>query len=132
LGVERDHIKPTATLEGDLGAESIDFPDIAFRLEREFMIRIPRGELFSQVLLQDTTEIVRDGRVTEAGLDFLRSTVPYADFSGLARDRRLNRISDLFTVDLLTSYVNWRLGGNEDSESDVRAPATLNSSMRWR
>ena len=32
LNVEEDDIKPTATLQGDLGAESIDFLDIVFRL----------------------------------------------------------------------------------------------------
>ena len=47
LGVEKDDIKPSATLQGDLGAESIDFLDVVFRLEREFMIRIPRGELLT-------------------------------------------------------------------------------------
>ena len=43
LNVDEDEIKPTATLQGDLGAESIDFLDIVFRLEREFGIKIPRG-----------------------------------------------------------------------------------------
>ena len=46
LNVDEDEIKPTSTLQGDLGAESIDFLDIVFRLEREFGIKIPRGELF--------------------------------------------------------------------------------------
>ena len=36
LNVDEDEIKPTATLQGDLGAESIDFLDIVFRLERAF------------------------------------------------------------------------------------------------
>ena len=40
LGVEEDDIKPSATLQADLGAESIDFLDIVFRLEREFEIKI--------------------------------------------------------------------------------------------
>ena len=51
LGVERDEIKPSATLQGDLGAESIDFLDIIFRLEREFRIKIPRGELIMEPVL---------------------------------------------------------------------------------
>ena len=46
LNVDEDEIQPTSTLQGDLGAESIDFLDIVFRLEREFGIKIPRGELF--------------------------------------------------------------------------------------
>ena len=46
LGVDDDEIQPDATLVGDLGAESIDFLDIVFRLEKSFEIKIPRGELF--------------------------------------------------------------------------------------
>jgi acyl carrier protein len=125
LGVEKDDIKPSATLQGDLGAESIDFLDIVFRLEREFMIRIPRGELFSELLFADVTPILEDGRVTDAGLAALRSKLPYADWNSLERDRRLNRINDLITVNLLSSYVKWKLGGSEEVDCALQAPATL-------
>jgi hypothetical protein len=50
--------------------------------------------------------------------------MPYADLSTLERDRRLNRIGDLITVDLLSSYVTWRLGGNVDSDSNLESAAT--------
>lgn len=43
LGLEVDDVGYSARLIGDLGAESLDFLDIAFRLERAFEIRIPRG-----------------------------------------------------------------------------------------
>jgi acyl carrier protein len=125
LGVEQHDIKPSATLQGDLGAESIDFLDVVFRLEREFMIRIPRGELFSELLFQDVTQILEDGHVTDAGLAALRSKLPYADWNSLERDRRLNRISDLITVNLLTSYVTWKLGGSDEVDCALQAPATL-------
>ena len=111
LGVEEDDITPSATLQGDLGAESIDFLDIVFRLEREFMIKIPQGELFSELIFRDDTEIVQDGRVTDLGLAALRSRMPYADLRALERDRRLDRVDDLFTVGLLSSYLTWKLGG---------------------
>jgi acyl carrier protein len=119
LGVEEDDIKPASTLQGDLGAESIDFLDIVFRLEREFMIKIPRGELFSDLLFQSAADIVQDGHVTDEGLATLRLRMPYADLGALERDRRLNRINDLFTVDLLSSYVNWRLGGSGEYGSEA-------------
>ena len=125
LGVEKDDIKPSATLQGDLGAESIDFLDIVFRLEHEFMIRIPRGELFSELLFQDVTQILEDGRVTDAGLAALRSKLPYADWNSLERDRRLNRINDLITVNLLSSYVKWKLAGSEEVDCALQAPANL-------
>src|SRR5262249_41495623 len=125
LGVEKDDIKPSATLQGDLGAESIDFLDIVFRLEREFMIRIPRGELFSELLFEDVTTILEDGHVSDAGLAALRSKMPYADWNSLERDRRLDRISDLITVNLLSSYVTWKVRGSEEADCELPAPATL-------
>src|SRR4051812_27818285 len=82
LGVDVGDVTPSATLVGDLGAESIDFLDIVFRLEREFGVKIPRGELFIESVFQDNTEYVRDGRLTDEGLTELRSRMPYADLSG--------------------------------------------------
>jgi acyl carrier protein len=74
LGVEQDDITPSASLQRDLGAESIDFLDIVFRLEREFMIKIRQGELFPEPVFQRGTEIVRGGQVTDEGLAALRAT----------------------------------------------------------
>jgi acyl carrier protein len=117
LGLEEDDIKPSATLQGDLGAESIDFLDIVFRLEREFGIKIPRGELFSEPVFQTAADFVRDGNVTDEGLAELRAQMPYADLSFLERDRRLSRIDDLFTVDLLVSYIRWKGLEGRDGQS---------------
>src|SRR6185437_12263070 len=79
LNVDEDEIKPTSTLQGDLGAESIDFLDIVFRLEREFGIKIPRGELFPESIFQGDPEFVQDGKVTSRGLEELRTKMPFAD-----------------------------------------------------
>jgi len=68
LGVEEDDIKPSATLQGDLGAESIDFLDIVFRLEREFMIKIPQGELLPALVFRADPDNVRDGQLTDESL----------------------------------------------------------------
>src|SRR5436853_7188804 len=109
LNVEEDEIKPTATLQGDLGAESIDFLDIVFRLEREFGIKIPRGELFPESIFQGDPEFVQNGRVTEKGLQELRQRMPFADLDGFEQDPELTRLSDLFTVDLITRYIEGKL-----------------------
>ena len=53
LGVDDDEVTRSATLQGDLGAESIDFLEIVFRLERNFGIKITRGERFPENLLAD-------------------------------------------------------------------------------
>jgi acyl carrier protein len=101
LNVDDDELSPTAKLQGDLGAESIDFLDVIFRLEREFAIKIPRGELFPESIFQGNADFVREGRVTDQGMQELRSRMPYADLEAFDKDRRLNSVSDLFTVGLV-------------------------------
>src|SRR6516164_10856928 len=123
LNVDEEEIKPTSTLQGDLGAESIDFLDIVFRLEREFAIKIPRGELFPESVFQGNPEFVREGQVTDQGMAELRSRMPYADLDRFDRDRRLTTVPDLFTVDLVTRYVAWKLGrGAATVSRDPAAP----------
>jgi acyl carrier protein len=109
LNVDENQVEPWATLQGDLGAESIDMLDITFRLEREFDIRIPRGELFPESLFHGDPEFVQGGRVTDAGMRELRASMPYADLGAFDRDRSLTGIPDLFTVDLVIRYVAWKL-----------------------
>src|SRR5437773_5742565 len=110
LGVEEDDVAPSATLQGDLGAESIDFLDIVFRLEREFAIKIPRGELFPESIFQGDPEFVHDGKVTEKGLAELRTKMPFADLSKFEDNPEVSAISDLFTVDMITRYIQGKLG----------------------
>ncbi len=111
LNVDEDEIRPDATLQGDLGAESIDFLDIVFRLEREFGIKIPRGELFPESIFQGDPEFVQDGKVTDKGLNELRARMPFADLSQFEKDPELGHLSDMFTVDLITRYIQGKLGG---------------------
>jgi len=110
LNVDEDEVTPTARLQGDLGAESIDFLDILFRLEREFGFKIPRGELFPESIFQGDPELVRDGRVTEKGLAELRSRLPFADLSEFEQRPELSAIGDLFTVAMITRYIAGKLG----------------------
>jgi len=125
LSVEEDDIKPCATLRGDLGAESIDFLDIVFRLEREFGIKIPRGELFPDPISPGDSDFERDGELTNEAVALLRSRMAYADLSDLERDRRLSRIEDLFTVELVASYITWKLAGSGEADRDARVDSRL-------
>src|SRR5262245_53585303 len=109
LNVDEDEVRPAATLQGDLEAESIDFLDIVFRLEREFGIKVPRGELFPESVFQGDPDLVRDGRVTDRGMAELRSRMPYADLDSFDHDRRLGAVPELFTVALVNRYVTWKL-----------------------
>ena len=115
LNVDEDDIKPTSTLQGDLGAESIDFLDIVFRLEREFAVKIPRGELFPESIFQGDPEFVQNGRVTDKGLSELRSRMPFADLSKFEQSPEVSHISDLFTVEMITRYIQGKL--NEPSNN---------------
>ena len=109
LNVEQEEIKPTSTLQGDLGAESIDFLDIVFRLEREFGIKIPRNELFPESIFQGDPDFVQNGMVTQKGLDELRQKIPFADISRFEKNPELTAISDLFTVEMITKYIEGKL-----------------------
>jgi acyl carrier protein len=112
LNVDEEDITPTSTLQGDLGAESIDFLDIVFRLEREFGIKIPRGELFPESIFQGDPELVQNGRVTDKGLHELRSKMPFADITKFEANPELSNLSDLFTVELITRYIQGKLTSN--------------------
>jgi acyl carrier protein len=126
LNVGEDEVTPQATLQGDLGAESIDFLDIVFRLEREFGIKIPRGELFPESIFQGDPEFVLDGRVTDKGMGELAERIPFADLGNFEHDRRVTAVTDLFTVDLITRYVTWKLinvggaGANVSGQAPVK------------
>ena len=110
LNVDEDEVTPKATLQGDLGAESIDFLDIVFRLERQFGIKMPRGELFPESIFQGDPEFVQDGKVTTKGLSELRTRMPFADISKFEQNPELSKISDLFTVEMITRYIEGKLG----------------------
>jgi acyl carrier protein len=114
LNVDEEDIKPSATLQGDLGAESIDFLDIVFRLEREFGIKIPRGELFPESIFQGDPEFVQDGKVTQKGLAELKARMPFADLSSFEKNPDVSGISDLFTVELITRYIEGKLSNGSN------------------
>ena len=108
LGVDEDEVTRDATLQGDLGAESIDFLDIVFRLERNFGIKIPRGELFPENLTADP-EWIADGKLTSKGVEELKARLPFADISKIESDPAIDKIGDLYTVDMLVQYVQSKL-----------------------
>ena len=108
LGVDEDEVTPEATLVGDLGAESIDFLDIVFRLEQAFKISIPRGELFPEDVLTNA-EYVKDGKVTEAGVAELRKRMPFADLDEFAANPVVQDFGNLLTVADMCRFVEGKL-----------------------
>ncbi len=109
LAVDDDEVTYEATLMGDLGAESIDFLDIVFRLEKAFGTKIPREELFPAESLMNSSDFVSNGKLTEKGLAELRSIVPHIDLSAFEQDPDINKLSDLFTVEAIVGYLENKL-----------------------
>jgi acyl carrier protein len=110
LSVDDEQVTSTARLKADLGAESIDFLDIVFRLERQFGVTIPREELFPESIFQGDAKYVAGGKVTPAGLEALEQQMPYADLTEFKKDPRLDKVEDLFTVELITRYLESKVG----------------------
>ncbi len=108
LGVDDNEVTPQATLTGDLGAESIDFLDIVFRLEKAFNIKIPRGELFPDNILNNP-EFVQNGRLTPAGLAQLKKGMPHADFSEFEKDPNVSKMAELFKVQTIVNYIKTKV-----------------------
>ncbi len=109
LGVDDDEVTPGATLVGDLGAESIDFLDIVFRLEKAFGISIPREDLSPEDILTNG-QFVKDGLVTAEGMAKLKSRMPWADLSKFEQKPRVQDFGNLLTVQDMCNYVMTKVG----------------------
>ena len=59
--------------------------------------------------LASNADFVKDGKLTEAGINELRSRMPHADFKDLAAGDELDEMSKLFTVDAVVNYVERKL-----------------------
>lgn len=108
LGVDEEEVTPEATLVGDLGAESIDFLDIVFRLEKAFNIKVPRGELFPEDILTNA-EFVHDGKLTSDGMTQLRQRMPFANLEAFAANPSVKDFGNLLTVEDMCRYVETKV-----------------------
>jgi acyl carrier protein len=107
LGVDEEDVTRDSTLFSDLGAESIDLLDIVFRLERNFGIKIPRGELFPENI--SDPELAEAGKLTPKGLAEIKSRLPFADLAEFEKNPQLDKLMDLYTVEMLVQYVSSKL-----------------------
>ncbi len=108
LGVDDDEVTGEAKLVEDLGAESIDFLDIVFRLEKAFGIKIAQGEMFPDNVLSDPKYVV-DGKVTDEGMAELRQRMPHANLDTFDASRKVDDFSNVFTVDAVVKFVQSKL-----------------------
>ena len=110
LGVDEEEVTPEAKLAADLGAESIDFLEIVFKLEKAFNIKIPRGELLPDNVLNNP-EYVQDGKLTEVGLAELKQRMAHVDFAEFEQDPDINKMMDLFTTQTIVNFVLGKVNG---------------------
>jgi acyl carrier protein len=120
LGIDPAEAQPDQRFFGDLGAESIDWLDLTFRLERQFAVRIPGVGNFSGVATD------ADGRFTAAGLADLRSFMP-ASLLNRIRERvplpTGAELAEEITVDDIVSIVRLAVDSKTGVTSASQTPA---------
>lgn len=106
LGSEVDEVRPDASLINDLGAESIDFLDIVFRLERAFKVKIPRGKIIEDAR-GDLPEAAfeQKGVVTDAGLVTLRNFLSEVPADRIKAPLKVSDVPRLFTPQTFAKLV---------------------------
>jgi acyl carrier protein len=100
LGCDVEQVKPDSSLINDLKAESIDFLDIVFRLERAFKIKIPRDKIVEEARggLSEA-EFEKGGVVTEAGVERLRLVLSEVPAERFTSPLNVANIPHLFTTE---------------------------------
>ena len=108
LGVDEEDVTPEATIQGDLDAESIDYLDIVFRLEKAFDIKIDKDELMPQDILTDP-KYVADGKLNAEGLAQLKARMPFAHLSKFEADPQVVKLGEQLTVGDMVRYVESKI-----------------------
>jgi len=106
LGCDVEKVKLDASLIGDLGAESIDFLDIIFRLERAFKVKIPRGKIIEDARGDlSESEFEKSGIVSDAGAARLKSFLSEVPADRFKTPLKSAEIPKLFTVETFCKMV---------------------------
>ena len=106
LGCDIGEVKPDASLIEDLGAESIDFLDMVFRLERAFKVKIPRGKIVENARGTLTeAEFEQKGIVTDVGMAQLRAYLSEVPDDRFKSPMKVADIPRLFTPETFCKLV---------------------------
>jgi acyl carrier protein len=106
LGCDEDEVEPTSSLIDDLDAESIDFLDIVFRLEREFKVKIPRGKAVEEARGElSEEEFEQGGVVTDAGLEKIKAYMTEVPADRFSSPMKSAEIPKLFTTETFCKMV---------------------------
>lgn len=99
MGINVEEVKLSSSLQADLGAESLDYLDIAFTLEREHKVHFPREDLLQRAATHFGEEnLVKEGVVTDLGLKMLQQAMPELDPTLLKSGLRAAQVPAMFTV----------------------------------
>jgi acyl carrier protein len=105
LGCDPARVRPEASMMHDLGAESLDYLDVVFKLEQTFGIQITRGEMERAAKGDMSDEAFAPGGVvSEAGLARLRELMPEAA-PRIVPGLRAAQILSLFSVQTFVNMV---------------------------
>jgi acyl carrier protein len=114
-------VKPTSSLEADLGAQSLDYLDIAFSLEREFRIQFPRADFLQRASDHFGEEnLVKDGVITDFGLQLLAKGMPEIDPAQLKPGLKVTEVRRMFIVATFVRVVQQLLA--HKAEMDPNCP----------
>ena len=106
LGCDLEEVKLDASLIDDLSAESIDFLDIVFRLERTFKVKIPRGKIVEEARGDlSEAEFSKGGIVSDAGVERLRAFLSEVPAERFPAPLKLADIPRLFTSETFCKMV---------------------------
>ena len=106
LGCDEVEVKPDSSLINDLDAESIDFLDIVFRLEREFKVKIPRGKAVEEARGElSEEEFEQGGVVTDAGLEKIKAYMTEVPADRFSSPMKSAEIPKLFTTETFCKMV---------------------------
>lgn len=122
LYLEADEVQRESSLMKDLGAESIDFLDIMFRLEKEFSIKLPKGDIERKARggLSDEDFAV-DGKLTAAAIASIKKAMPEVSATEFNRNLLVRDIPSLFTVATFERMVSEQLFGTSEGNTVVNA-----------
>jgi acyl carrier protein len=106
LGCDVEDVQLDVSLIEGLDAESIDFLDLVFRLERKFKIKIPRGKIVEEARGDlSEAEFEQKGIVTDAGMQRLRAFLSEVPAERFRTPMKSAEIPRLFTAETFCKLV---------------------------
>jgi acyl carrier protein len=106
LELDASEIEASASLQLDFNAQSLDMLDISFALEREFKVPFPQSDLIQRASAHiDEDLLIQKGKITDVGLELLRTGMPEAEASRIVPGLRATDVVGLITVNTFTRLV---------------------------